>query len=187
MNLSPGISLLCWLNSDTAFKYEVCLGAAEHRLCLLVSNPGIWVIGSVLSSDLLSSSAAQHCSSCESVQRGSRRVRRLLANYADAAVRNLAPCLMSGYSTAERQSDFFFSHSLSLCRLHTCNVFKRLPIGIFLEQKNKQSYSGPRASMFWCCCYLHIIFVDQLHKWVYTSEPVLVLTHKNKQKCFSSR
>lgn len=159
MNLSPGISLLCWSNPGIAFKYKVCLGVAKHRLWLLVSDPGIWVIGSILLSDLLSSFTAQHCSSCESVHRGWQRVRWLLGNYADVAVRNLAPCLMSGYSTAKQHSDFFFFFfTVSLCRLHTCNGFKRLPKGIFLEN-NKKNHSclGPWAGVHRCCCYTHCI------------------------------
>lgn len=158
MNLSPDISLLCWSDPDIAFKYKVCLEVAKERL--LISDPGIWVIASILFPDLLSSSTAQHCSSCESVHRGWQKVRWLLGNYADVAVRNLAPCLMSGYSTAKQHSDFFF-FIFSLCRLHTCNGFKRLPKGIFLEHKKKHLHSGSWASVYQCCYYTHIIFVGQ--------------------------
>lgn len=48
-----------------------------------------------------------------------------------------------GEHTAKQQSDFFFFFfSQSLCRPHICNGFKTLPVGLFLEHKNKLSYPG---------------------------------------------
>lgn len=115
--------------------------------------------GSVLFPDLWSSSAAQNRSSCGSVRGGSPRVRRLLGDYADAPVRNRAPCLMSGNTQQSSNSDWFFFQQ-SLCRPRTCNGFKRLPVGIFWNIKISSQTLAPEP------VYPNAAVTHTLYLWV---------------------
>lgn len=78
------------------------------------------------------------------------------------AVRNLAPCLMSGYSTAKQHSDFFsfFSQSLSAdCTL--VMVLKDCPKVFSWKIIKKTTHAWAPGPVYTGAAVTHIVFVGQ--------------------------